>query len=75
MYIFLQSFVELRADFWTSKSLKVSGKRFYSSTCRQSGNILILPRSVVKSSAGDPAVQGSCYRGPKSLLATGVWGR
>ena len=55
--------------------MKVSGKSFYNSTCQESGNILILPQSVVKSSAGETAVKGSCYRGPKSLLATGVWGR
>ena len=56
-------------------SFRVRRKSFHISTSQQSGNILILLRSVLASSAGEPTVKGSCYRGPKSLVATGVLGR
>ena len=39
-------------------------------TSRQSGDILILPGFGVRSSAVEPSVEESCYRVPKSLLAT-----
>ena len=44
-------------------------------TSRQSGDNLILPGFGVRSSVGEPPVEESCYRGAKSLLATGIWNR
>ena len=44
-------------------------------TSQQSGVILILLRFGVRGSTGEPPVKESCFRGAKSLLATGIWNR
>ena len=47
-------------------------KIFHISTTWQSGDILLLPSSVVRSCAVEPHVEESCYRGKQSRVATEV---
>ena len=56
-------------------TLRVSGESFHIFKSRESGDILILQTTVVRSSPVEPTVTGSCYRGPRSYVASGVLGR
>ena len=47
----------------------VSRKSFHFSRSLQSGDILLLLRSVLQSSAVEALVEGSCYQCPQSLVS------